>query len=42
MFEFLCMQYKLNRLDAVQLAQYVQAECITADEYKKITGKAVR
>ncbi len=39
MFEFLQVQYKLRRLDDVQLAKYVQVGCITSAEYTKICGK---
>lgn len=42
MFEFLQVQYKLGRLNDAQLARYVTAGCITAEEYKQITGKAVQ
>lgn len=42
MFEFLRVQFALHRLNDVQLARYVQAGCITAEQYKQITGKAVR
>lgn len=41
MFEFLRVQYELGRLDDAQLAQYVQAGCITPEEYKQICGKVV-
>ncbi len=41
MFEFLRVQYELGRLNDAQLAKYVQAGCITADEYKQICGKKV-
>ncbi len=39
MFEFLHVQYQLGRLNDSQLARYVQAGCITEDEYKQICGK---
>lgn len=39
MFEFLHIQYKLNRLDEIQLARYVKAGCINAAEYQQICGK---
>lgn len=42
MFEFLRVQYELGRLNDAKLARYVQAGCITAEQYKQITGKAVR
>ncbi len=41
MFEFLRVQYKLGRLNDRQLVRYVQAGCITEDEYKQICGREV-
>ena len=39
MFEFLRIQYRLGALDDAGLARYAKAGWITADQYRRITGK---
>lgn len=39
MFEFLRVQYALGRLSDAQLTRYVQAGCITSEEYRQIITK---
>lgn len=36
MFEFLRVQYRLNRLDDAGLYRYVQAGCISEEQCRKI------
>lgn len=41
MFDFLQVQYKLGRLNDVQLLQYVAAGCISEASYQEIIGRKV-